>query len=270
MSNNTRFIYDEKSSKLYAPDGTFLKDVHCPKALHWNQLIVTDSEDRWRGCTECKERVLNLDVANVKEVLNSFKYEWNSTCISASPNSDKVIFLKDISAPSSAMDPDRNSDGLIIIKTARSITNINRAANLGYWPDVRLIKYDEERLCSKFSIGQNQVTGKIEVSGDYRREFGRAERRDWSSDALHDDPWNEVVPFNFYYPYYQSMPIAAYLVPIDTSEGTKVIVEDPIEDIVGWEWNQGNTGRAENILGHIEKRKIILDEKSVRVSRVVG
>ena len=38
MTKNKRFVYDEKTSSLYAPDGTYLKKVFCPKALNWNQL----------------------------------------------------------------------------------------------------------------------------------------------------------------------------------------------------------------------------------------
>jgi hypothetical protein len=35
---NDKFVYDEKTSVLYSPDGRALKQVNCPKAMHWNQL----------------------------------------------------------------------------------------------------------------------------------------------------------------------------------------------------------------------------------------
>jgi hypothetical protein len=40
------FVYDEKTSSLYSPDGEFIKEVYCPKALKWNQLTETDAADR--------------------------------------------------------------------------------------------------------------------------------------------------------------------------------------------------------------------------------
>ena len=46
-TRNECFIHDEKTSSLYSPNGAFLKKVFCPKALHWNQLIVEDEQDRW-------------------------------------------------------------------------------------------------------------------------------------------------------------------------------------------------------------------------------
>ena len=51
------FIYEEDSSKLYDPDGRLIKKIHCPKAKKWNQLIVDDGEDRWRGCDACQNKV---------------------------------------------------------------------------------------------------------------------------------------------------------------------------------------------------------------------
>ena len=58
---NKRFIYDEKTSSLYAPDGTLLKKVFCPKAKRWNQLQIEEGEERWRGCQACGEKVIDLD-----------------------------------------------------------------------------------------------------------------------------------------------------------------------------------------------------------------
>ena len=95
---NTRFIYDEKTSSLYAPDGKFLKVVSCPKAKHWNQLIVDKGEKRWRTCDDCHENVIDLDALDTDEAIKLVKSRWSATCIHASRNSDKVIFLKDIDA----------------------------------------------------------------------------------------------------------------------------------------------------------------------------
>ena len=262
MTTNKRFVYDEKTSSLYAPDGTYLKKVFCPKALNWNQLTAGPGESRWKNCESCEEKVIDLDVADVDTVINECGNEWKSICIHASSKSNNVIFLKDKDAPPPATELELNEDGLPVIKTVRSIEDINRAVGLGYWPDVRLIEYDTSELSSKIAIGQDRETGKIDVSGDYRSGFG--------SSNSNESKWVEVIPFHTYYQYYQADPIAAYLIPCDMQDGTVVLVEDPIEDIVGWRWNQGNSGRAMSVKGHVEGRKVVLNKESVYVSEVMG
>ena len=125
-----------------------------------------------------------------------------------------------------------------------------------------MIEYDTYELSSKFAIGQNRETGNIDVSGDYRSGFG-------SGDS-NESKWVEVIPFHSYYQYYQAEPIAAYLIPKDMQDGTVVLVEDPIEDIVGWRWNQGNSQRAMHVTGIVEGRKVVLNKESVYVTEVVG
>ncbi len=66
---NQKFVYDEKTSSLYAPDGSFVKRLFCPKAKKWNQLTVAQGEERWRGCQECKEKVYELDGVSVQAAM---------------------------------------------------------------------------------------------------------------------------------------------------------------------------------------------------------
>lgn len=235
-------------------------------------MIVEDSEDRWRGCDACHERVINLDVANVTTVVEQCKDRWPQVCIHASANSGKVIFLRDADAPPSSDFASRNEDGLVTIKTVRSIEDINRAVGIGYWPDVRFIEYDETHLRSKFSVGQNRATGRIETSGDYRHLFDSSNKGAGYSSHIEGqgDEWQEIIPFRTFYQYYQEVPVAAYLIPRDLADGASVIVEDPIEDIVGWRWNQGDTARAKNVRGRIDALRVILDKASAHISEVVG
>lgn len=274
VGSNARFIYDEKSSKLYAPDGRFLKQVFCPKALHWNQLIAADGEDRWRGCHQCNERVINLDVANVDEVINDTQELWTQVCIHVSADSENIIFLHDADAPPKPSKTVLTAPGaVVVIKTARAIEDINRAVGLGYWADVRLIEYNGAELQSKLSVGQHRLTGRIATSGDFRAPFPIAPEHDPAYAPRSDDgeePWHEVIPFQFFYPYFQKVPVAAYLIPRDLPDGTKVVVEDPIEDIVRSRWNQGDTVRAENVSGHINMRRVVIDKVDLPTSSVMG
>jgi hypothetical protein len=160
---------------------------------------------------------------------------------------------------------------------------------------VRLVTYDTKNLHSKFSVGQHVESGRIQLSGDYRLTFSRPEdpsfierkaalaalaalaeldADDTTLDDEHEmDQWVEVVPFTDYYPYYREKPIAAYLIPRQLADGSKLLIEDPIEDVVGATWNQGNAYRADAIPGTLENRRVVLgkkEEKARRRPRFVG
>jgi hypothetical protein len=271
VAMNKRFIYDEKTSNLFSPDGVFLKKVFCPKAMNWNQLIAEDGENRWRECSQCKEKVINLDVVDSQFVLNKLSPDFSRMCIYATSNSDNVIFLKDPDQiPKASLT--KNTDDLLPIYTARNFEDIERSVNLGYWPDVRMMKYDMDEIRQKISVGQHKETGHIDESGDYRFAF-----TGWnpfagigSFDSTEEYKWNEVIPFTYYYPDYQSSPIAAYLIPNGTPNGTKVIVIDPIEDMVGSKWNQGSNWRASNVPGYIKDKKVILEPEKIEVLDLMG
>lgn len=251
---NKKFIYEEKTSRLYAPDGTYLKTLSCPKAIDWNQLIMDDPLDRSRGCNQCGERVLNLDTLPTEDVLAAFDsvhiFDFKP-CVATSRNSDKIIFLKDESKPSHSS----VKDGLPLIHTARSYEDINRAASAGFWPDVRWIEYKDSTFVTKLSIGQDPVTGRIDGSSDFR-----------------SIPDHAIGPFKQFYPYYQNTPIAAYLIPKNLPDGTEVIVADPIDEIIGQEWNQGDCHKAMNLRGVIRNRKIELldDGDDLEIMSVMG
>lgn len=120
--------------------------------------------------------------------------------------------------------------GLRVIQTARSEKAINRAADQGFRPLVRRVQPDPE-IRSKFSVWQEQVTGKITVLGDYR------------SQPPAGGDWRLLIDWSFYYPHRFPAPFAAYLIPPDLAPGTRVYVEDLIEDFVGSTWNQGDSYR---------------------------
>lgn len=120
------------------------------------------------------------------------------------------------------------SDGLRVIKTARTEEAINRAAKAGFFPLVKEVKPSLE-IRQKFAVFQDRSTGEIMVAGDYR--IGQ-----------NGDP---VVPFTFYYPYCFPSPFAAYLIPPDLEVGEVVFLEDLIEDLIGARWNQGDAYRLE-------------------------
>ena len=118
-----------------------------------------------------------------------------------------------------------------IIKTARNMESINSAAKQGYWPLVKEVKHSDE-IKSKIVICQHKKTGEIIGFGDLRRIHSRPKGYEWVTTA-----WS--------YPCFES-PYAAYLIPKDIEVGEKVMLEDLIENYVGWCWNQGDAARIES------------------------
>ena len=262
---NTRFIYDEKTSSLYSPNGTFLKIVSCSKAKNWNQLIVEDGEKRWRKCEDCNENVIDLDALETDQAIKLVKSRWSSTCIHATRNSENVIFLKDINAIPDKEEFETDAEKRVVIKTVRSIEDINRASSMGYAVDIRQVFYDTQKLRWKMTIGQNPQSGRVATSGDFRNVF-----RTSTVGFKTNTKYREILPFFSYYPYFQSSPIAAYVIPKFTPDGTHVLIEDPIEDFVGSEWNQGDCSRARYIVGQIVNMKVVINESDIVVQELIG
>lgn len=248
----TSFTYLEENSSLYGPDGCFLKQVYCPKALHWNQLLADDSLGRSRGCTYCSKKVINLDVMDPLEVVEILRKDPKQ-CVFGTNKS--VRFLHDQNRPPSPTLS--KSAEPVVIHTVRTVLDINRAACIGYWPDVRLVTYETGMLGTPLSIIQNTKTGVVEVEIDTR--FGQRD----------PNKWKQVVDLENHYQYHQNMPIAAYLVPKKLPAGSLVMVHDPIEDILG-SVEGPETFRAKNVKGVWNGEKIILDPAGVKVRYALG
>ncbi len=126
--------------------------------------------------------------------------------------------------------PENNPNNLRVVKTARTLKAINKGAKEGYRPLVKPVEPGED-ICNMVAVYQHRETGKIELSGDLRSNFG--------------DEYECVLPHRHYYPYCFPEPFAAYLVPDDLAEGEMVWLEDIIEDIVAVFGNQGWQPRLE-------------------------
>jgi hypothetical protein len=127
-------------------------------------------------------------------------------------------------------DPENSTPtGLRVIKTARTVRSINRAAQEGFWPLVKRVERDPD-ISSKFAVFQHRETGRIEVIGDFRSH-------------LDPNEYEAVIGWSDFYPHVTDKPFAAYLIPPDLEVGERVYVEDLIEDFVGGRWNQGNVYR---------------------------
>ena len=113
-----------------------------------------------------------------------------------------------------------------VIKTARTVEDINSAARLGLRPLVKPVKPSRD-IHGMVAVFQDPETGEIQLSGD-SRGGGRGEM---------------VIDYTLYYPYHFPNPFAAYLIPRDLAVGEEVWLEDLIEDVVAVWGNQGHQPR---------------------------
>ena len=269
-----KFIYDEKTSSLYSPEGRFLKAVHCPRAKHWNQLQVESADDRARGCADCNSQVLNLDILEPAEVIAELGDRWRHVCVHATRSAGKVVFLMDEEAPPPVGTQGKEEgEHLPVIHTVRGVDALNRAVGMGYWPDVRRLVFEDETIRSQFQVRQHSGTGRVVDFGDRRGGLfsHTGNEADWSAGEEVPGAWGEAIPFNWYYPdYVPGEPIGAYLIPPDLPEGAAVIVLDPLEDFVGKVRGQGDSRRAEDVPGKVVQRRVVIDADSIVPMEVIG
>lgn len=116
-----------------------------------------------------------------------------------------------------------------VIKTGRTVEEINAAARSGLRPLVKPVRPNKQ-IHDMVAVFQDPTTGEIELSGDCRHQPGG----------------NKVIDYTLYYPYHFPNPFAAYLLPADLAVGEEVWLEDLIEDLVAVFGNQGYHPRLES------------------------
>jgi hypothetical protein len=249
-----KFIYHLSTSTLYAPDGKFLKTVLCPRAKQWDQLLRDDPTEKSKKCFSCGDRVINLDKLSLEESAEAFSRpsdEGKLPCIFASSQSENVVFIESHDTWDLTNEGPSTHKDLPVIQTVRTMDEIIVAPEYGFWPDVHWVEFNTFDIRAKLQIDQHPETGEVDFAGDYRHVAKRYQARDGK-----EREYETKIPFRDYYPAYQRSPVAAYLIPKDLPDGSKVIVADPIQDIVGWAWNQGDTRRAYGVPGIVENRQV--------------
>ena len=126
------------------------------------------------------------------------------------------------------IDPEHEPGNRRIVRTARTVDEINDAARQGLRPLVKAVLPGKD-IHHMVAVFQDPETGEIELSGDVRG-WGFGEK---------------VIDYTLYYPYHFPNPFAAYLLPRDLAVGEEVWLEDLIEDVVAVWGNQGYHPRLE-------------------------
>jgi hypothetical protein len=140
---------------------------------------------------------------------------------------------------------------LPVIKTARDLDAINQAVKEGFIPIFQKVEPDP-KIRTKYAVFRNRNTGEYVRMGDFR---------------YIGPEFETVIGFTYYYPYQFESPFAAYLVPKDLAPGTRVLLEDVIEDLVGATWNQGSVYRLESCQAIWDGKDIVIDYQPGRDRR---
>lgn len=183
-------------------------------------------------------------------------------CIYASTG-ENIVLLQDTSAPPplATLNPDPVQP--FLIRTVRGVLNINRAAGMGCWPDVRLVKPAVTKLRAWAGVLQRPLTGEVRVTHD-----GQEWERMLSS--LEEPLWQPLIAPTSYYPYTQRELLAAYVIPPDLPDGTPLLVSEPIDDVAGAAWSRGDVLRAEDVPGILKERRVVLDTRKMKTPWIIG
>jgi len=143
-----------------------------------------------------------------------------------------------------------------VIKTARTVAEINDAVDEGYIPLIKqVIPSDEIRVM--YSLEKDLGTGKVEVLSDTWEIYN------------HIEGTERVIDEVYYYPYHFPSPFAAYLIPPDIQIGERVIMEDLIEDIVSVRYEM-NTYRLESAEAVWDGEEFVVDFDDTDVHDIIG
>jgi hypothetical protein len=146
------------------------------------------------------------------------------------------------------MEMDKLTSGLPVIKTARDLNAINQAVKEGFIPIFRKVEPDP-KIRTKYAVVRDTSTGEYRRLGDYRvKRF---------SDET-------VIDWTFHYSYQFNSPFAAYLVPKDLAPGTRVLLEDLIEDYIAASWNQGDVYRLASCEAIWDGKDMVIDYQPKR------
>lgn len=152
-----------------------------------------------------------------------------------------------------------NQKGYRVIKTARNLEAINIAIKEGFIPLIKRVEPSKE-IQSKYSLFQNKKTNEIELVVD-----GRAVHR-----KNNDPNYIKIIDTTFYYPYNFESPFAAYLIPPDLKKGDFVYIEDLIEDLIGFEWNQGVAKRLKACEARWNGKDLEILYNAGKITKIMG
>jgi len=156
---------------------------------------------------------------------------------------------------------DKNTHGYRVIKTARTLAQINEAVGAGYTPIIREIT-EPDVTFTYYRVVQNKTTREISVDKD--AEYGMG----WFDP---DHEYRTALGSTGYYPKVVELPFAAYLVPPDAQPEEMFYAEDLIEDYIGLYHNRGYFRRLNGCEAKWDGKDLIIQyEKGAKMAIMMG
>lgn len=88
-------IFDPLTNKLYTDKRQFLKQMHCPFKLSWEELIESQGNPDKRMCEYCERSI--TDTANLSdESLLSLVKQKPDSCLKIDFNQTNLIILNNV------------------------------------------------------------------------------------------------------------------------------------------------------------------------------
>lgn len=228
-------IYNQAVGALYADDGTFLKTVHCPLALHPDQLYSASGADRF--CSACDKSIKCIDDMTDDDLAMAVAKD-DSLCVFATAEAKNIVFLQPWGNVAI------NYPGWPTIQTLRGLEAMSAAQENGFALLIKVAGSPNDFGDRKFIVYQNSKTGKLWWSGDYRNPSPRP--ADEGCKEI-DGDWRLVCDW-FYVRADRPFPLAAYAIPKDIVVGAKYFLPDVIDEIGLELWNQGNAHRMVSVV----------------------
>lgn len=231
-------IFDSKTGALFADDGRFVKTVRCPLALRSEQLSLLAEGAPDRFCHSCEKTIRNIDDWTDEQIQSAAEHD-RQLCVFATPRAKHIVFLGSAGANYSYDEIVRiEGKDLVRIQTMRSLEAMADAEERGFELVFGDTGIDNDYGDVKYIVYRNRATGKLLWSTDFRSTFVPSE-----SSGEAGSVGLELLKGWFWARTDRPFPMAAYAVPKELTIGSRVYLEDLIEDVLWESWNQGNSER---------------------------
>lgn len=210
--------YNIEEKILYADNGDAIKRLECPHNKRWDNLTPSADSRLKRRCNECHKDVVDINTFSEEQVQSIVDVNPD-VCFYISDDSPNIQFTGKEKYPNRRINacesPDGKYEGCRIIRTARSLGEINRLRVEAKEYHAIIVIINEDSYFKDYS----------ELYHDGSGYYGMCHRMSYSSFKL------KHYCYSFkHYPRKYVSPIAAYIVPNDVYVGERVFVMDVIED----------------------------------------
>lgn len=230
VSEAAKMLFDPQSKKLFTNRGELLKELCCPLSKAWQELEPNHPKDRKRLCQECGKNVINTAGLKDTEVKTIFQYDPEACIyINEAHGNLQILDLREERTnfeDTPYHNPREPHGSLRIIRTARTLEEINLAASLGFRPLVKKVERTG-KIGTPMQVVQHKQTRQVELRTDIR-SYAYGKKGEYDIIFEHNYDPAEHFPF----------PFAAYLIPPDIQANEHVYLEDLIEEHIDY-YHQG-------------------------------